>query len=306
MMGGGIKLFDFSVKQKTYEINGTVIGGEPGLTPTVMVGSMFYKGDKTVEDRAKGLFNKDEAESRLRKAEEMSDLTGLPTMVDLIAENAVAAARYLDFMVEATDMPIFLDIVSEDGLTESLQYTSDHGMMERIILNSLNPHSGEHVYTKIKETRCTSSVLLLHSAEHMLTSNKDALIEEMVPKAEAAGIKNILMDTAVIDIPTLGLATKAIHRIKDKYGYPCGCGAHNAIASWKRLKKKYSKDAVTVAIGVVNALPTAVGADFVIYGPLKNAETIYPAVAMIDTAYSQQMIERKIRPSRDHPRFRIG
>ena len=294
------------MKQKTYVIGGTVIGGDPGLTPTVMVGSMFYKGDKTVENRAEGLFREDEAEGVLRKAEEMSDLTGLPTMVDLIAENAVAASRYLDFVVEATDMPIFLDVVSEDGLTGSLQYASDHGMMERIILNSLNPHSGERVYEKIGETGCTSSVLLLHSAKHMLTSNKDALIEMMVPKAEAAGISNMLMDTAVIDIPSLGLATKAIHRIKDKYGYPCGCGAHNAIASWKRLKKKYSADAVTVAIGVTNALPIAVGADFVIYGPLKNAETVYPAVAMIDAAYSQQMIEKRVRPSRDHPRFRIG
>jgi len=305
-MGGGIKLFDFSVKQKSYEIGGTVIGGEPGLTPTVMVGSMFYKGDKTVENRTEGLFREDEAESVLRKAEEMSDSTGLPTMVDLIAENAAAAARYLGFVVDATDMPIFLDIVSEDGLMESLQYASDHGMMERIVLNSLNPHSGERLYEKVRETRCASAVLLLHSAKYILSSNKDALVETMVPKAEAAGIRNMLMDTAVIDIPSLGLATEAIHRIKDKYGYPCGCGAHNAVASWKRLKKKYSANAVTVAIGVVNALPVAVGADFVIYGPLKNAETIYPAVAMINAAYSQQMIERRIRPSKDHPRFRIG
>jgi len=294
------------VKQKSYEIGGTVIGGEPGLTPTVMVGSMFYKGDKTVENRTEGLFREDEAEGVLRKAEEMSDSTGLPTMVDLIAENAAAAARYLDFVVDATDMPIFLDIVSEDGLMESLQYASDHGMMERIILNSLNPHSGERLYEKIRETGCASAVLLLHSAEYILSSNKDALVEMMVPRAEAAGVRNMLMDTAVIDIPTLGLATEAIYRIKDKYGYPCGCGAHNAVASWKRLKKKYSKDAVTVVIGVVNALPVAAGADFVIYGPLKNAETVYPAVAMIDAAYSQQMIEKRIRPSRNHPRFRIG
>jgi len=294
------------VKQKTYEISGTLIGGEPGLTPTVMVGSMFYKGDKTVENGAEGLFRRDEAEGVLRRAEEMSDSTGLPSMVDLIAENASAASRYLDFVVGATDMPIFLDIVSEDDLIESLQYASDHGVMERIIVNSLNLHSGERLYGKINETGCKSAVLLLHSAEYMLSSNKDALIEEMAPRAEAAGISNMLMDTAVIDIPTLGLATKAIHRIKDRYGYPCGCGAHNAVASWKRLRKKYSADAVTVAVGVVNALPVAAGADFVIYGPLKNAETVYPAVAMIDAAYSQQMIEKRKRPSRDHPRFRIG
>jgi len=294
------------VEQKTYEIGGTLIGGEPGLTPTVMVGSMFYKGDRTVEKRTEGLFKKDEAEVVLRNAEEMSDSTGLPTMVDLIAENAVAASRFLDFVVGATDMPIFLDIVSEEGLMDSLQYASDHGMMDRIIVNSLNPHSGKQLYDKIRETGCTSAVLLLHSSEYMLSSDKAPLLETMVPKAEAAGVKNMLMDTAVIDIPTLGLATKAIHRIKDRYGYPCGCGAHNAVASWKRLKKKYTRDAATVAIGVVNALPIAVGADFVIYGPLKNAETVYPAVAMIDAAYSQQMIEKRRRPSRDHPRFRIG
>jgi len=294
------------VEQKTYEIGGTLIGGEPGLTPTVMVGSMFYKGDRTVENRSEGLFREDEAEGALRNAEEMSDSTGLPTMVDLIAENAMAASRFLDFVVGATDMPIFLDIVSEDGLMDSLQYASDHGMMDRIIVNSLNPHSGERLYDKVRETGCTSAVLLLHSSEYMLSSNKDPLLETMVTKAETAGVRNMLMDAAVIDIPTLGLATKAIHRIKDRYGYPCGCGAHNAVASWKRLKKKYTRDAATVAIGVVNALPVAVGADFVIYGPLKNAETVYPAVAMIDAAYSQQMIEKRKRPGRDHPRFRIG
>ncbi len=294
------------MEQKTYEIGGTVIGGEPGLTPTVMVGSMFYKGDRTVENRTEGLFREDEAEGVLRNAEEMSDLTGLPSMVDLIAENAVAASRFLDFVVGATDMPIFLDIVSEDGLMESLQYASDHGVMDRIIVNSLNPHSGERLYDKIRETGCTSAVLLLHSSEYMLSSDKDALVETMVPRAEAAGVNNMLMDTAVIDIPSLGLATKAIHRIKDRYGYPCGCGAHNAVASWKRLKKKYTRDAATVVMGVANALPVTVGADFVIYGPLKNAETVYPAVAMIDAAYSQQMIEKRKRPSRSHPRFRIG
>ncbi len=283
-----------------------MIGGEPGLNPTVMVGSMFYKGDRTVEKRTEGLFKKDEAEGVLRKAEEMSDSTGLPSMVDLIAENAAAASRFLGFVYEATDMPIFLDIVSEIGLTESLQYASDHGMMDRIIVNSLNPHSGERLYEKIRETGCASAVLLLHSSEYMLTSNKDPLVETMVPRAEAAGIRNMLMDTAVIDIPSLGLATEAIHRIKDRYGYPCGCGAHNAVASWKRLRKKYTRDAVSVAVGVVNALPVAAGADFVIYGPLRNAETIYPAVAMIDAAYSQQMIEKHKRPSRSHPRFRIG
>ncbi len=299
-------MFEYSVEQKTYEINGVKIGGVPGLVPTVMIGSMFYNGHVVVEDPAEGLFDEDAAESQLRRAEEMSDATGLPTMVDLVAENAVAAAKYLDFMVATTEMPILLDVVDEGAMVESLQYASDHGMMDRIILNSLNPHSGDRVYQRIEEAGCRNAVALLHSTKYMLSSNKDALLEEMVPKAEGAGIENILVDTVVIDIPTLGLAVKAIDGIKDRYGYPCGCGAHNAIASWKRLREKYCAKAVTTAIGVTSALPIAGGADFVFYGPMRNAEEVYPSIAMIDTAYSQMVMEKRIRLGRDHPRYRIG
>jgi len=299
-------VFEYSVKQKTYDVCGVKIGGDPGLVPTVMVGSMFYNGHMIVENPAEGLFDEVRAESQLRRAEEMSDATGLSTMVDLVAENAVAAGRYLDFIVEVTEMPIFLDVVDEAAQVEALQYASDQGMMDRIILNSLNPHSGERVYEKVKEAGCRNAVLLLYSMQYILSSNKDALLKGMVAKAEAAGVENILVDTVVIDIPTLGLAAKAIDGIKDRYGYPCGCGAHNAVSSWKRLREKYCAKAVTTVIGVTSALPVAAGADFVFYGPMRNAEEVYPSIAMIDAAYSQLVMEKRVRPGKEHPRYRIG
>lgn len=299
-------MFDYTVNQKMYEISGIKIGGIPGLSPTVMVGSMFYNGHTVVENAAKGLFNETEAESQLRKAEEISDVTGLPTMIDLVAENFKAAANYLDFMVDTTELPILLDLVSKSAQIESLDYAYEQGLMKRIIFNSLNPHTGEDVYKKLKDVKCHNAILLLHSTRYMLSSNKDALLQEMVPKAEEAGITNIMIDTVVIDIPTLGLAAKTIDHIKNKYGYPCGCGAHNALSSWKRLREKYHTRAVTTVLGVVNAIPIAVGADFVFYGPIRNAESIYPSIAMINAAYSQLLMEKRIRIEKNHPRYRIG
>ena len=299
-------MFDYSVPQKTFEVHGVKIGGEPGLVPTVMVGSMFYNGHLVVENASEGLFDAVEAEAELRDAEEMSDTTGLPTVIDLVAENTFAASKYLDFMVDTTDMPIFLDVLSDQEQVGSLHYAHEQGMMDRILLNSVNPHTGDKVYEALKETGCKHAVLLLHSMRHMLSSNKDAVLEEMVPKAEAAGVESILVDTVVIDIPTLGLATKAIHRIKDKYGYPCGCGAHNALASWRRLREKYTPRAVTMATAITSALPIAAGGDFVFYGPVKNAKAMYPAIALIDAAYSQHHLEKRVRVDRSHPRYRIG
>jgi tetrahydromethanopterin S-methyltransferase subunit H len=299
-------MFDYSVKQKTYEIHGIRIGGEPGHYPTVMIGSMFYNGDKNVSDHGQGIFNKTKAEKQIRDAEMMTEKTGLPVMIDLVSENAVAAGKYMDFILEKTEIPIVLDVVAEKEQVKALHYASEIGVIDRIVLNSLNPHTKDPLYEAIKETKLISSILLLHSTRHVLSSNKDPLIEELVPKAEAAGIQNILVDTAVLDIPTLGITANAIDRIKDKYGYPCGCGAHNALASWKRLKEKYTKGAQNIVKGLTNAIPTVIGADFVLFGPLKNAERFFPGVAMVDAAYSQLMMEKKVRPEKSHPRFRIG
>jgi len=299
-------LFDYSVKQKTYEIHGIKIGGEPGEVPTVMVGSMFYNKDKNVKDASKGVFDKAKSLETIRGAEEMSEMVGLPSVIDLIAENCVAAGNYLDFVVESTEMPIFLDVVSETEQAEALRYAAEIGVIDRIILNSLNPHTGEGLYQAIEDSKLKSAVLLTHSTHYILNSDKSPLIEELVPRAEAAGVENIIIDTAVVDIPTLGITANAIDMIKDKYGYPCGCGAHNALSSWKRLKKKYTVDAQTMVKGVIDAIPTIIGADFVLFGPLKNASSHYPAVAMVDAAYSQLMMEKRVRPSKSHPRYRIG
>ena len=299
-------MFEYDVDQKTYEIFGVKIGGVPGHAPSVMVGSMFYKGHRIVEDPGEGLFDEVKAEKQLRDAEEMTDKTGLPSMVDLVAENSKAAGEYLDFVVDASKMPIMLDVVAEEDQVNVLQYAYDIGIMDRIIFNSLNPNTSDKVYAKIAEVDCSSAVLLLHSSRYMFSSNKNDLLELMALKAIQAGVEKILVDTVVIDIPTLGLAVNAINRIKNRYGYPSGCGAHNAISSWKNLRNKYSLSAVATVLGVVNALPIAAGADFVFYGPMRNAEAVYPSIAMIDVAYSQLVLERREKLDKDHPRYKIG
>ena len=52
--------------------------------------------------------------------------------------------------------------------------------------------------------------------------------------------------------------------------------------------------------------PPQSSADFVLYGPIEDAPYIFPAVAMIDTAMSQLVMERGGKVNLNHPRFRIG
>ncbi|MBT5642586.1 tetrahydromethanopterin S-methyltransferase subunit H, partial [Candidatus Bathyarchaeota archaeon] len=180
-------MFDYSVKQKTYEIHGIKVGGEPGQHPTVMIGSMFYNGDKNVSDHGEGKFDKEKAEKHIRDAEMMTEKTGLPVMIDLVSENAVATGKYMDFILEKTDMPIVLDVVAEVEQVKALHYADEIGVIDRIVLNSLSPHTKDPLYEAITETKLKSSILLTHSTRYVLSSNKEPLLDELVPKAEAAG-----------------------------------------------------------------------------------------------------------------------
>ena len=56
--------FNFKTSQKTYTIGKTPIGGQPGEHPTFLVGSIFWLGQKIVEDPNKGVFDQKAAENK--------------------------------------------------------------------------------------------------------------------------------------------------------------------------------------------------------------------------------------------------
>ncbi len=71
-------MFKFKTEQKVYEVGRIKIGGQPGELPTVLVGSIFWLGQKMVKDANQGIFDAKEAENLINKIENLSDITGVP------------------------------------------------------------------------------------------------------------------------------------------------------------------------------------------------------------------------------------
>ncbi|MDH5439838.1 MAG: tetrahydromethanopterin S-methyltransferase subunit H [Candidatus Bathyarchaeota archaeon] len=300
-------MLQFEKEQKVYDIAGVKVGGQPGENPTAMIGSIFYKGDKTVRDEKAGTFDRDRAEELIARLEEISDRTGLPAMLDVVCSDPQVAEKYLEFAANATRMPILIDAVSEEAGLKGIDCARELGIVERTIFNSLNPETKQQIYDKIKDIGLKSAIALTYSTRAIISSKERVkLLDILIPRAEAAGIRNILVDTVVMDIATLGLACKAIYETKKKFGYPAGCGAHNAVESWRALKKKKDKTLTLVCSSIVNGLPIAIGADFVLYGPINAAEYMFPAISLIDASYGQVLMEEGKRPSPNHPRFKIA
>jgi len=300
-------MFRFSKEQMVFEISGVKVGGQPGENPTVMIGSIFYRGDKNVQDERSGAFNREAAEDLISKLEEISDRTGLPAILDVVCSTPENARKYLEFAADATEMPISIDFVSEEAGLTGMETAKELGIVDRILLNSINPETNPSIYDKVREVGIRSAIALTYSTKAIISyKERIKLLDVLIPKMREAGIENILVDTVVLDIATLGLACKAIYEVKERFGYPAGCGAHNAIASWKSLKKKKDKTLSMVCASIANGLPIAIGADFVLYGPINDAKYIFPAISLINAAYAQILMEEGKRPSPSHPRFKIS
>jgi len=295
-----------SVGGDAFQIGNVRIGGRRGCVPTVLIGTIFYSKHCIIKDELKGEFDREVAEQLIKKQEEFSDKTGNQHMIDVVGSTPEALTRFLDFVVGVTDAPVLLDGISSSVRVDVLDYVRDSGLKDRIVYNSLSPELKNEELEKIREVGIRSAVLLAFNSKEFTSRGRVNAVRRILPLATGAGIDKPLIDTAVIDIPSLGMACKAIQLLRQEFGLPVGSGAHNAIGTWKGLRKKMGKKAVDPSMAAACAITVSAGANFVLYGPMEFADYIFPAIAMVDAAYAQLEIERGIMPDRQHPIFKIA
>lgn len=297
---------EFPKAQTVANINGTGLGGQPGERPTALIGSLFFRGHKIVSDHRKGRFDREKARRLLAQDDEMASETGNPNIIDVIGDTGEALIRYVEFVAEHSAAPILVDSASCAARLEAVRYFAGTAVMPRLIYNSLDEHYSEEELDCLGECGVKSAVLLAFSPRHLKPQARvDMLVSELLPAAERAGVENILVDTGVLDVPSVGWATQAIHLVKTQLGYPSGCAPSNALYQWTRLRDK-GRPAFESASAVTFTLPISYGASFVFYGPMRNAPWAYPACAAMDAMIASAARNYGVRPlGREHPLYRI-
>ncbi|KNZ69758.1 Tetrahydromethanopterin S-methyltransferase [Thermincola ferriacetica] len=305
-------MFRFTTEQHVYDINGVKIGGQPGEYPTVLIGSMFYRGHKIVKDPQKGIFDEDAAKSLLDQEAELSAETGNPRIVDVIGDSIEALTRHAEFVLKHTDCPILLDSVSPEIRIGALKnFAKDPSVINRIIYNSIEENYTEEELAAIKEAGVKTAVILAFSKKHLKPSKRLELLtgddkhEGLIAAAKRAGIEQFLIDPGVLDVASNSWTTKAIYDVKEKFGYPGGCAPSNALYLWKKMRSK-GTPYFEVAGASVFTYPITQGGDFILYGPIANAPWVYRAVATTDAmiAYANKVVGTKLGTT-EHPLLKI-
>jgi tetrahydromethanopterin S-methyltransferase subunit H len=305
-------MFKFSKEQQIFEIDRVKVGGQPGQLPTVLVGSIFYSGHRIVTDPRHGQFDRQQAEELLDQEEAMSQQTGNPRIIDVNAEFAEAMLRYVDFVAEKTDAPFLIDSPVAEVSLAALRHVEEVGLANRAIFNSINPGTKPEELRAISEAGLEAAIVLTFNSRRPTIDGRMAILEgretgkSLLALAREAGITKTLVDVSVLDVPDPGPVSRAIYMVKERYGLPAGGGLHNAIGMWRNYKE-LDQPTSLIASSVANAMPIALGADFLLYGPMRNATTVFTACALADAyvAYAMRQQYRMSPLTREHPLYKI-
>jgi len=304
----------FKTEQKRYVIRGVHVGGQPGDTPCVLCGSMFYERHSLVEDAKKGIFDKERAEDAISCQRELSDETGIPCMVAVYGSTNEAVERYMDFVFSVDDCPVVLDSTQAEVRAHAASYATEVGVADACVYNSINMGITRAERDTLARSDIEAAIVLAFNPKNLSLEGRLAMLESgdglvddgLLAIAEQCGITKPMIDPSATGLGShSGVVLRMTMAVKARYGMPAGSGIHNVVSSWGwlRERRKSHPRAFVACDAATTALQIAVGGDFVLYGPIEYAEYAFPCAAMCEVMMAEA--SEYCRPVSGHPHERV-
>ncbi|MDP2916735.1 MAG: tetrahydromethanopterin S-methyltransferase subunit H [Dehalococcoidia bacterium] len=270
----------YAKEQKVCNIAGIKVGGQPGQNPPLLIGNMFQKGDTLIESRQQRRFKRQEATERIREMERLSQETGVPGMVGMVANSLDEIKTYIDFFVGVTDMPFAIDIWAVKTRLAAVRYVAEQKLQERLLYNSITPWDEdiEGQIAELKQLGIKHVVVQVFDMEDKGPSGRVKCLRKMLPMVEKGNFKSILVDTAVMNLPFTAFSLAANRLIKQEFGLPVGCAPSNGTYMWRKAAGDASRSNFPAVDAAIEAI-TGMGSDFIFYGPMTGTTRVFSAVA---------------------------
>lgn len=285
----------FETEQKVAQIGEVRVGGQPGENPIAMVGTVFYTKHAALLNEKTGEIDKPLVEKELNEFTEIIEDTKMQGIIDVVGAYPDALLKECEFVADLVDYPFLVDGLNDSSRIPAMRGLKEVGLIDRAILNSIDEATSEENLEILKGIGVKSTVLLTFGSKYIFPHQKLKLLEEtLIPKAKKANIENIIIDTAVLDLPSISINFETNHMIKSELGLPTGFAPSNAIYGWDFVKK-YGDIPRCGAIASIMTYCASAPSDFILFGPVKFAKCVVPAVALVSgiNAYYRKRILRK-------------
>lgn len=298
-------MFSFTKEQEILEISDTKIGGQPGMYPTVLFGGMFFKGEPNFET----------AEKYLNNMLDLSKRTGNPAIPDFFIRKEEYIEEITNFIerILPENQPFSIDVTDPQVKVRVLECLHEKNLLSRTIYNSIHVGITDEEREALTKYTPEMAIIVAFNPKDKSPDGKIEVLENgahitdigLLDISKNLGIKKILIDTAALAPgDNTGAAIAAIPVIKEEYGLPTGCAIHNVVEKSKWLSDFESARKTVDASSNVNI--SLFGGDFAIFGPIGNADIVFPTVAWQDILISEYTENYfGISPDEYHPRRKL-
>ena len=302
----------FQTEQKVCQVGGVKFGGQPGDYPTVVVPSIFQKGDRVFEGaKRKEGFNQERARQLLQTTQRLSRETGVPAMVDIVANTGKEFETYIDFVVENCDLPFCIDAWVMKPKLAGAAYCADKGLLDRMFYNSLTVWE-QDIATEIKEIAgmgVKHVLLVAFDNEDPMPSGRVTGTRRLLEAIAEAGaeFESIFVDTSVMNGPATAFCSLSNRLIKEEWGLPTASAPSNGSYMWKQARELWGFKGWAGADAALEALAAVTYHDMIFTGPMAGSERIIPAVAMADAFLATLVFgqEKRLPKDPNHPLFKL-
>jgi tetrahydromethanopterin S-methyltransferase subunit H len=296
-------MFQFKRDQKTFNLAGIKVGGQPGENPPLQIASMFHNKDRIVTDR-KGNFDRAKAAELIKTMEQLSASTGIPSMVAMVANSPEEAKIYIDFYRETTDMPFGIDMWVAEKRAQATEYVAKLGLQDKFLYNSITPWDKDikGQVQKLKDLGIKHVVVQAFDDADQSPAGRLKSLEAILAQG-ADSFETVIVDTSVMNLPATSFSLVANRMIKEKLGLPCGGAYSNGTHMWKDAKTIWSLDGFKAMDAVIQGMASALWSDFNFCGPIVTMPRIIPAVAAAQILLSTLVFDetQKIADNPDLP-----
>jgi len=298
-------VFSFTKEQEILEISNTKIGGQPGMYPTVLFGGMFFKGEPDCVT----------AEKYLNNVFDLSKRTGNPAIPDFFIRKEEYIEEIINLIerILPENQPFSIDVTDPQVKVKVLECLHEKNLLSRTIYNSIHIGITDEEREALTKYTPEMTIIVAFNPKDKSPDGKIEVLENgahltdigLLDISKNLGIKKIIIDTAALAPgDNTGAAIAAIPVIKEEYGLPAGCAIHNVVEKSKWLNDFESARKTVDASSNVNI--SLFGGDFAIFGPIGNADIVFPTVAWQDILISEYTENYfGISPDEYHPRRKL-